>query len=125
MENARLPCYDSPRRDRCSEATDSLRLSDVARRREHNWCNTACGLMDNLVIKHLRAGAAATVIVPYWPDRSGYHGLSERDRSGVFPPSLDLFSPGRLGVRIGVGPPKWPADALQLPLRARCPAPAF
>eukprot|EP00873_Tetraselmis_striata_P039794 jgi/Tetstr1/460058/TSEL_005378.t1 len=33
----------------------------------------------------------------------------------VFPPSPDLFAPGRLGVRTGVGPPKWPVVTFRLP----------
>eukprot|EP00873_Tetraselmis_striata_P034622 jgi/Tetstr1/454886/TSEL_041750.t1 len=37
----------------------------------------------------------------------------------VFPPSMDIFAPGRLGVRGGVGPPKWPVVAFRLPLLAR------
>eukprot|EP00873_Tetraselmis_striata_P012616 jgi/Tetstr1/432880/TSEL_022229.t1 len=43
----------------------------------------------------------------------------------VFPPSPDRFAPGRLGVRTGVGPPKGPVVAFQLPLRAWSPAPDF
>eukprot|EP00873_Tetraselmis_striata_P007234 jgi/Tetstr1/427498/TSEL_017624.t1 len=43
----------------------------------------------------------------------------------VFPPSPDLFAPGRLGGRTGVGPPKWPVVAFRLPLRARRPASDF
>eukprot|EP00873_Tetraselmis_striata_P012554 jgi/Tetstr1/432818/TSEL_022169.t1 len=31
----------------------------------------------------------------------------------VFPPSLDLFAPGRLGVRDGVGNHKWPVVAFR------------
>eukprot|EP00873_Tetraselmis_striata_P013783 jgi/Tetstr1/434047/TSEL_023191.t1 len=36
MENVRLPRYNSRWRDPCSEATDSMRLSDGAWRREHD-----------------------------------------------------------------------------------------
>eukprot|EP00873_Tetraselmis_striata_P013894 jgi/Tetstr1/434158/TSEL_002482.t1 len=69
---------------------------------------------------------AATVIVPYWPDRGMHQRLSEMaSEEVVFPPSPDLFAPGRLGVRSGVGPPKWPVVAFRLPLWPMCPAPDF
>eukprot|EP00873_Tetraselmis_striata_P036879 jgi/Tetstr1/457143/TSEL_043793.t1 len=51
--------------DPCNEATDNLRLPDGA---WHNWCNLPWGLIDDLFIKLHTSGAAATVIVPYWPD---------------------------------------------------------
>eukprot|EP00873_Tetraselmis_striata_P045019 jgi/Tetstr1/465283/TSEL_009984.t1 len=39
----------------------------------------------------------------------------------AFPPSPDLFALGRLGIRTGVGSPKWPVVAFRLfSLRARC-----
>eukprot|EP00873_Tetraselmis_striata_P010844 jgi/Tetstr1/431108/TSEL_020824.t1 len=66
---------------------------------------------------------SATVIVPYWPNRGWHQRLSEMvSEVVVFPPSLDRFAPGRLGVRTGIGPPKWPVVAFQHPLRARCRA---
>eukprot|EP00873_Tetraselmis_striata_P029629 jgi/Tetstr1/449893/TSEL_036952.t1 len=104
-----------------------MRLSDGAWHREHNWRNPPWGLIDNLVIKLYTSGAAATVIVPYWPERGWHKRLSEMaSEVVVFPPSLDLFAPGRLGVRTGVGALKWPVVAFWLPLlRARCPAPDF
>eukprot|EP00873_Tetraselmis_striata_P025587 jgi/Tetstr1/445851/TSEL_033491.t1 len=132
MENARLPRYNSRWRDPCSEATDSMRLvSDGAWRREHNWCNPVWGLIDDLVGTLHTSRAAATVIVPYWPDRSWHQRLELSEMAFevvVFPPSPDLFgvfAPDRLNVRGGVGPPKWPVVAFRLPLRAMFPAPAF
>eukprot|EP00873_Tetraselmis_striata_P038841 jgi/Tetstr1/459105/TSEL_004555.t1 len=83
-------------------------------------------LIDNLVIKLHTSGTAATVTVPYWPDRGWHQRLSEMaSEVAVFPPSPDLFAPCRLGVRTGVGPPKWPGVAFWLPCWARCPAPDF
>eukprot|EP00873_Tetraselmis_striata_P017522 jgi/Tetstr1/437786/TSEL_026440.t1 len=65
------------------------------------------GLIDDHVTKLHTSGAAATVIVPYWPDRGWHQRLPEMaSEVVVFPPSPDLFAPGRLGVRNGVGPPK-------------------
>eukprot|EP00873_Tetraselmis_striata_P045910 jgi/Tetstr1/466174/TSEL_010734.t1 len=79
-------------------AMNPMRLSDGARRREHNLCNPPRGLIDDLIIKLHTSGAAATVIVPYRPDRSWHHRLSEMaSEVVVFPPSPDLFAPGRLG----------------------------
>eukprot|EP00873_Tetraselmis_striata_P038409 jgi/Tetstr1/458673/TSEL_045063.t1 len=58
------------------------------------------------------------------PDRGWHQRLSEMaSEVVVFPPSPDLFAPGRLGVRTGVGLPKWQVVAFRLPLRTRCPAP--
>eukprot|EP00873_Tetraselmis_striata_P027924 jgi/Tetstr1/448188/TSEL_035479.t1 len=58
------------------------------------------------------------------PDRNWHMRLSEiASDMVVFPPSPDLFEPGRLGVRAGVGPPKWPVIAFRLPLRAWGPVP--
>eukprot|EP00873_Tetraselmis_striata_P009238 jgi/Tetstr1/429502/TSEL_019407.t1 len=95
MENARLPRCNSRWRDPCNEATDSLRLSDgVWHCGQNCLCNPPWGLIDDLVIM-LRTSMVI-----------------------VFPPSPDLFAPGRLGVRAGVGPPKWPVVAFGLPLRA-------
>eukprot|EP00873_Tetraselmis_striata_P020672 jgi/Tetstr1/440936/TSEL_029205.t1 len=91
-------------------------------------CNPPWGLIDDLVIKLHTSGAAATVIVPYWPDRSSHQRRSEMASDViVYPPSPDLFAPSRLliGMRACVGPPKWLVVAFRLPIRARCPAPAL
>eukprot|EP00873_Tetraselmis_striata_P024395 jgi/Tetstr1/444659/TSEL_032507.t1 len=66
------------------------------------------GLIGDLVIKLHASGQAATVIVPYWPDRSWHQRLSDEMASEMvmFPPSPDLFAPNRLGMHDGVGRPK-------------------
>eukprot|EP00873_Tetraselmis_striata_P033532 jgi/Tetstr1/453796/TSEL_040748.t1 len=80
--------------------------------REHNLCNPPWGLIDDLVIKLHTSGAAATVIMTCWPDWSWRQCLSEMASEVViFLPSPKLFASGRLGVRGGVGPPKWPVVA--------------
>ena len=61
MENAQLPRYNSRWLDPRTEAVDSLRLSDEAWRAESNWCNPPWELLDDLVLKLQRSGAAATV----------------------------------------------------------------
>eukprot|EP00873_Tetraselmis_striata_P017925 jgi/Tetstr1/438189/TSEL_026789.t1 len=84
MDAMRLPtaCASSMARGLASTNGTTLR---------HAWR----GLIDDLVIKLHTSGVAATVIVPYWPDRSWHQRLSEMaSEVVVFPPSPDLFAPG-------------------------------
>jgi hypothetical protein len=52
---------------------------------------------------------------PYWPDKTWYHAFCTLATSTVhFPASRDLFFPGKLGKRAGVGPPAWSIVAFRL-----------
>ena len=118
LENALLARYNSRWLDPRTEAVDCLRLSDATWRAETNWCNPPWGLLDDLILKLRSSGAAATVIAPHWPARSWYQGLLELAAEyRVYPPTHDLFCPGRLGGREPVGPPCWSVVAFRLPPR--------
>jgi hypothetical protein len=52
--------------------------------------------------------APSTVVAPYWPSKPWYMDMYNLSNDILhFPPSSDLFFPGRLGTRIWVGQPKW------------------
>ena len=118
MENALLERYNSKWRDPRAEDVDALHLSDAAWRRETNWCNPPWELLDDLVLKLRRSGAAATVVTPLWPDRAWHQELlSLASEFLVYPPSRDLFVPGRHGRRVGVGRPRWSVVVFRVPRR--------
>ena len=119
LENAQLPRYNSRWLDPRTEAVDCLRLSDEAWRGESNWCNPPWELLDDLVLKLWRSGAAATVVTPLWPDRAWHQQLVEMaSEMHVYPPARDLFFPGRLGSRATVGAPRWSVAVFRVPGRA-------
>eukprot|EP00873_Tetraselmis_striata_P037033 jgi/Tetstr1/457297/TSEL_043902.t1 len=100
---------------------DSLHLPDELWRREHNYCNPPWGLLDDLADKLRQSGAAATVIAPHWPGRRWYQLLQDlATETIVYPPTRDLFFPGRRGTRAGVGLPGWSVVAFRLPRRHGC-----
>ena len=59
-----MPRYNAEWRDGAMEAVDNLHLPDAGWKRERNWCNLPCELMDGLVVKLRNSGAEATVIAP-------------------------------------------------------------
>ena len=108
MENALLPRYNARWLDPLAEDIDSLRLSDSAWRRENNWCNPPWERLDDLVDKLRQSRAAATVVAPHWPGCLWHQRLVELAEECItYPPANDLFFPGRLGLRAGVGMPRW------------------
>ena len=115
MENAQVPRYNARWRDPACEATDSLHLNDDAWRDENNWCNAPWSLLPDLTAKLRQSGAAATVIAPNWVGEGWHQELLElADELIVYPPSRDLFFPGRSGVHAGVGPPRWSVVAARV-----------
>jgi hypothetical protein len=113
MLNAQLPRLSARWRDPLCEDIDSLHLSNAARRRENNYCNPPWSALPTLAAKQAQAQAAATVIAPYWPNKTWYHAFA-RLASATFPAARDMFFPGRLGRREGVGPPAWSVVAFRL-----------
>eukprot|EP00873_Tetraselmis_striata_P018336 jgi/Tetstr1/438600/TSEL_027151.t1 len=101
-----------------TEAVDSLAQSDATWRAEVNWCNPPWQLLDDLVLKLQQSGAAATVVAPVWHGRPWLQQLHEMATEVLhYPPSRDLFFPGLLGRRAGVGPPPWSVMLFRLPFR--------
>ena len=121
MENEMLPRRNSRWRDPRLEATDCLRLDDNLWRKEKNWCNPPWELMNELVAKMHRSGAAATVVAPHCVGESWHQlllGLSTEVI--IYPLARDLFFPGRHGAREGVGMPNWSNVACKVPFRHGC-----
>eukprot|EP00873_Tetraselmis_striata_P028309 jgi/Tetstr1/448573/TSEL_035822.t1 len=105
-----------------TEAVDSLAQSDATWRPEVNWCNPPWQLLDDLVLKLQQSGAAATVVAPAWHGRPWLQQLHEMATEVLhYPPSRDLFFPGLLGRRAGVGPPPWSVMLFRLPFRPFLP----
>eukprot|EP00873_Tetraselmis_striata_P001287 jgi/Tetstr1/421551/TSEL_012497.t1 len=101
-----------------TEAVDSLAQSDATWRAEVNWCNPPWQLLDDQVLKLQQSGAAATVVAPAWHGRPWLQQLHEMATEVLhYPPSRDLFFPGLLGRRAGVGPPPWSVMLFRLPFR--------
>ncbi len=119
--NKQVLRYNAKWRDGTAEAVDSLHLSDEQWRDENNWCNPPWELLDDLVAKLRQSGAAATVIVPFWPKKPWFVHLAEMSSESVdMPPSRDLFSPQKQPGRVGVGPSSWSVVAFRVPLRPGC-----
>ena len=126
MENAMLPRYNARWRDPRCEAVDSLRLSDQHWRVNANWCNPPWELLQELVLKLQRSGASATVVAPNWVGESWHQQLMELSSDIIiYPPARDLFFPGRLGARAGVGRPGWSVVVCRVPSRRGCSHPAY
>lgn len=118
MENAQLTRFNARWRDPRAEDVDCLHLTDRAWRTETNWCNPPWPLLDALIMKLQRSGAAATVIAPHWVGESWHQQLMElASEIIIYPPARDLFRPGRLGSHAAVGPPSWSVVAARVPCR--------
>ena len=118
MENRLLERYNSCWLDPKTEAVDALRQPDKSWRQETNWVHPPWDLLDNLVLKLRRTGAAATVLTPLWPDRAWHQELLDMaEEYTVLPPSKDLFTHPRCGKSVRSGPPKWSVVAFKLGLR--------
>jgi len=118
MENAQLPRFNARWRDPKCEDVDCLHLPDTAWQREINYCNPPWSALPDLCAKLRQSGAAATVIAPYWPHAPWFQDLHSSAVETIhYPPSRDLFFPGRLGSREGVGRPGWSVVAFRLPRR--------
>ena len=116
MENALLARYNSKWKDPDCEAVDSLHLSDSCWARDVNWCYPPWELLDELVVKLRRSGAAATVIAPLWPGSSWHQQLVELAEEVItYPPSHDLFYPSRRSVHEGAVLPRWSMAAFKVP----------
>jgi hypothetical protein len=116
--NSQLPRYKSRLRDPTSEAVDYLHLPDNLWTAETNWCNPSWTFLPDLVQKLRQSRVEAKVIAPYWPTKQWYQLLSElSDEHIMYPPSRDLFFPGKRGGFEGVGPPGWSVTAFHVPPR--------
>jgi hypothetical protein len=115
MLNTQLPRFNARLRDPQCEDVDCLRLSEAARRRENNYYNPPWTALPALAAKLDQSQAPATVVAPYWPNKTWYHALHRLATAYVhFPSSRDLFFPGRLGTHAGVRPPAWSVVAFRL-----------
>jgi len=118
MENAMVPRYNSRWLDPRSEGVDCLRFSDHTWRAENNWANPPWELLEDLVLKLKQSRAPATVVVPAWQHTAWFQQLQGMASEMIlYPPSHDLFFPGRLGERAGVGMPHWNVAIFRLESR--------
>ena len=120
-ENAQLPRFNSRWLEPRTEAVDCLRLPDSQWRAENNFCHPPWDLLDDLVLKLQRSGAAATVVAPLWPDRSWHQLLTEMaSEIRVYPPSPELYQHRAVRVHAGLGPARWSVVVFRLPCRRGC-----
>ena len=127
MENRMVDRYNSRWLDPLTEGVDALRFSDASWRRENNWCNPPWELLEEVVLKlrnsrawH-RCRAAATVVVPAWRSTAWFQQLQQMAAEVLlYPPAHDLFFPGRLGGREGVGTTRWSVAVFRVPYRHGC-----
>jgi hypothetical protein len=115
MLNAQLPRFNARWRDPKCEDVDCLHLPDATWQRKNNYRNPPWSALPALAAKMSQSQAAATVIAPYWPNKTWYHALAHLSHTTLhFPAARDLFFPGRLGKHEGVGPPAWSIVAFRL-----------
>lgn len=118
MENAMLPRYNSRWLDPETSGVDCLHFPDSNWQKENNWANPPWELLEDLVLKLRQSKAAATVVVPAWEATAWFQELQSMASEVLFyPPSHDLFFPGRLGRREGVGTPHWNVAIFRLESR--------
>jgi hypothetical protein len=124
MQNTYLPHFNAHWRDPQCEDFDCLRLPDAAWRRENNYCNPPWTALPTLAPMLGQEQALATVVAPYKPNKTWYHALQRLACATVhFRATRDLFFPGMLGTREGVGPPAWSIVDFRLtPRRGFTPA---
>jgi hypothetical protein len=81
-------------------------------------CNPPWSLLPDLVQKLRQSYAEATIIPPYWPAQQWYEQLSELSHEEIrYPPSQEIFFPGKRGAYEGVGQPGWSVTAFHVPHR--------
>jgi hypothetical protein len=98
MENAQLPRFNARWRDPKCEDVDCLHLPDAAWQRETNYCSPPWSALPALCSKLHQSGGAATVIAPYWPHQPWFQKLHSLATETIhYPPSRDMFFPGRHG----------------------------
>jgi hypothetical protein len=98
MLNAQLPRFNARWKDPKWEDADCLHLPDASWQRENNYCNPPWSALPALAAKLSQSQAAATVIAPYWPNKTWYHALARLAHTTLhFPATRDMFFPGRLG----------------------------
>jgi hypothetical protein len=115
MLNAQLPRFNARWRDPLCEDIDCLHLADPAWQRENNYCNPPWSALPALAAKLAQAQAAATIIAPFWPNKTWYHAFARLAIETLhFPAARDLFFPNRLGKREGVESPAWSIVAFWL-----------
>jgi hypothetical protein len=76
MLYAQLPRFNAHWRDPLCEDIDCLHLADATWRRENNYCNPPWSALPALAAKLAQAQAAATVIAPFWPNKTWYHAFA-------------------------------------------------
>jgi hypothetical protein len=105
MLNTQLPRFNASLRDPQCEDVDCLHLPDAAWQCENSYCNPPRTALPSLAAKLRQSSASATIVAPYWPNKTWYHDLQRLTTATLhFPASHDLLFPGRLGKRAGVGP---------------------
>jgi hypothetical protein len=115
MLHAQLPQFNARWRDPHCEDVDCLHLPDAAMRRENKYRNPPWTSLPTLPAKLAQSQVAATVIAPYWPDKTWYHAFARLATATLhFPAARDALFPGRLGRREGVRPPAWSIVAFRL-----------
>lgn len=120
-ENRMVDRYNSRWLDPLTEGVDALRFSDASWRRENNWCNPPWELLEEVVLKLRNSRAAATVVVPAWRSTAWFQQLQQMAAEVLlYPPAHDLFFPGRLGGREGVGTTHWSVAVFRVPYRHGC-----
>jgi hypothetical protein len=115
MLNTQLPRFNARWRDPQCEDVDCLHMPDTTWQCENKYCNPPRTALPAIAAKLSQSHATAIVVAPYWPNTTWYHDLHRLVTITLhIPASRDLFFPGRLGKRAGVGPPAWSIVAFQL-----------
>jgi hypothetical protein len=115
MLNAQLPRFNPRWREPLCEDIACMHLADAAWQRENNYCNPPRSALPALAAKLAQAQAAATIIAAFWPNKTWYHAFARLASETLhFPAARDLFFPGRIVKREGVGPPAWSILAFRL-----------
>jgi hypothetical protein len=124
MLNNELPRFNARWCDPQCKDVDCLHLPDAAWRRKNNYCNPPLTALATLAAKLRLSDAIATVLAPYWPNNPWFQDMYRlASHTPHFPPTRDLFLPGKLGTRAGVRPPRWSIVVFRVvPMRGSTPA---
>jgi ribonuclease HI len=118
--NAKCPRFNSRWREPLAEAVDGLAQSHADWRRELNFVNGPWSLLGRIVQKLRDSGAAATVVVPFWPTASWFSDLMDMTSEyDVISGKEELFCPGSRGSSEPQGVPGWDVAICRVPLRVQ------
>jgi hypothetical protein len=115
--NSHLPRFNFEFHSPGSEGVDAMALPWDG---ENNFMNPPWSLLDRVAQKLRMEGSAATVVAPYWVQKTWWAELQDiASEITIWKAAPDMFLPGLRGSSEQVGPPSWDVAIFRVPGRRR------